>query len=133
MSKVKIHLINPREKYNIIGEFYEIIANLKSKQEVVDFFVGLFTASEALMMARRIQVAKRILEGKNYDSIRRDLKVSYQTITKTEAWLHSGRDEYDRWIEKCIKRSIANKKTFEGYKSLLDKYPNHRILKNILS
>ncbi|PIP26511.1 MAG: hypothetical protein CO140_03300 [Candidatus Moranbacteria bacterium CG_4_9_14_3_um_filter_40_7] len=36
------------------------------------------------MMARRIQVAKMIVEGKGYNEIMKQMKVSCQTITKIE-------------------------------------------------
>jgi len=46
--------------------------------------VGLLTPGEAVMMARRIQVAKMIVEGKGYNEIMKQMKVSCQTITKIE-------------------------------------------------
>jgi len=131
MSKVRFNKINPREKYQIIGDFYEIVANLKSRKEVIDFFVGLFTPSEALMMARRIQIAKKIIQGRGYEEIRKELKVSYQTITKTEKWIFSESKEYDKWIQKCLTRENKNKDS--GYQTLLDRYPGHRILKDLIS
>ena len=74
MGKVKYYSINPRERFRIIGEFFEIIAGLRVKKEVVAFLVGLLTPSEALMLARRIQIAKMLLEEKNYENIRKKLK-----------------------------------------------------------
>jgi len=37
MAKVKSYRINPKEKHRIINDFFEIISNLKSKKEIVDF------------------------------------------------------------------------------------------------
>lgn len=132
MSKVKVHFVENKEKYAIIGEFYEIIANLKSKKEIVDFFVGLLTPSEALMMARRIQIAQMLLEEKSYDVICKKIRVSNQTITRTDRWLHSGDDSYDNWIGKCLKKKKENKCQSVYYTSLLDRYPQHRFLKDLL-
>jgi len=133
MSKVRYDDINKRDKYQAIGDFYEIISNLNSKKESIDFFIGLLTPSEALMLARRIQIGKRILEGKKYDEIRKELKVGFSTITKTENWIHGGSDKYSKWIEECLRKNMKKKKTKEHFKGLLDKYPEHRILKNILN
>jgi len=133
MSKVKYSKINKREKYQIIGDLYEIISSLNSKKEVIDFFVGLLTPSEALMMARRIQIGKKIIEGKSYEKIRRELKVGFDTIAKTENWVHGGSEEYSKWIEKRLKESMTKKSSSESYKSLLDKYPGHKMLKKLLS
>ena len=60
MSKIKPHEIDSKEKKEIINDMFEVIECLKTKQEIIDFLLGLFTASEALMMARRIQIAKLI-------------------------------------------------------------------------
>ncbi|HPN96340.1 MAG TPA: YerC/YecD family TrpR-related protein [Candidatus Moranbacteria bacterium] len=130
MSKVKTHLISQKEKQEITGYFYNTISNLKSKKEVIDFFIGLLTPSETLMFARRLQIAKMLLGGDSYETIRKRVKASNQTITKTDQWLHNGKKDYEKWIENCLKRTKTGNKNFE--KSLLDKYPAHRLLKNIL-
>jgi len=87
-------------------------------------------------MARRIQIAKRLIEKKDYETIRKELGVSNQTITKTDSWLNGRGEDYRDWIIKCFKK--AEKKTESGQKyeyggSLLDKYPQHRFLKELLS
>lgn len=132
MSKVKYGKINKREKYQIISDLYEIISKLNSKKEVVDLFVGLLTPSENLMIARRIQIGKKIIEGKSYEKIRKELNVGFDTIAKTENWINGGSEEYSKWIEKMLRKSINENNTKESYKSLLDKYPGHKILKELL-
>lgn len=131
MPKVKSHEIDSRERYKIVGEFYEIVSNLKNKKEVIDFYAGLFTSSESLMMARRIQIAQMLLEGKSYEEIRAKVKASNQTITKTDRWLHSGNTDYDKWIKSHIASKSKSGNERKYYKSPLDKYPQHRFLKEI--
>ncbi len=132
MAKVKSHEINAKERHKIIGNFFDIIANLKSKKEVVDFFVGLLTPSENLMVARRIQIAQLLIEGEGYETIKNKLKVSFQTITKTERWLHSEDEDYNSWLAKCLKiKPLKNNKEIEK-ENLLDRYSHHRVIKNLL-
>lgn len=132
MAKVKSHEINSKERYKIIGNFFDIIANLKSKKEVVDFFMGLLTPSENLMVARRIQIAQLLIEGEGYETIKNKLKVSFQTITKTERWLHSEDEDYNSWLAKCLKiKPLKNNREAEK-ENLLDRYSHHRIIKNLL-
>lgn len=132
MSKVKPHLINKNEKYKIIGNFFEIISGLKSKNEIIDFFLGLLSASETLMIARRIQIAQMLISGDSYENIRKKLKVSNQTITKTDQWLHSGDEKYDIWLAKQLRKKVKiSSKENKG--SMLNKYAHHRFLKNLLS
>ncbi|MFA6159924.1 MAG: Trp family transcriptional regulator [Parcubacteria group bacterium] len=132
MAKVKSHEIDSKERYTIIGNFFDIIANLKSKKEVVDFFVGLLTPSENLMVARRIQIAQLLIEGEGYETIKNKLKVSFQTITKTERWLHSEDEDYNSWLAKCLKIKPLKNNREIGKENLLDRYSHHRVIKNLL-
>ena len=132
MAKVKTHQVNQKEKYRIIGEFFDITASLKTKKEVIDFFIGLITPSEMLMFARRIQVAEMLIEEKGYDEIRQELKVSFQTIAKVYYWLHGENDGFNKQIKQQIKRKRIQGITKTYKNSLLDRYPGHRLLKSIL-
>lgn len=133
MVKVKFHSINKEERYKAIGNFFNVISNLKSKKEITDFFVGLFTPGEALMMARRIQVAQMLVDNESYESICKKLRVSTQTVVKADQWLHKGNRDYEKWIENRLKVKEAKKKyKSQSYGSLLDKYAHHRFLRELL-
>lgn len=133
-GKVRVHLIDNQEKYEIVGDFFEIISGLKSKKEIIDFFVGVLTTSEILMISRRIQIAKMLSEKNSYEEIKKKLKVGCQTIVAVDNWIHGRGDEYNNWICECIKKIEARKtkkiKSYRDY-SLLDKYSNHRFWKEI--
>ena len=136
MGKVKVHEIDEKEKYKIIWDFFGLVFDLKSKKEVVDFLVGLMTASEILMMARRIQIARMLLEDKSCIEIRNKLKVGNDTILRTDNWLNGRGGDYKSWIKKCIEKldeqkKNGNKKDFY-FESMLDKYPNYRLWKNLI-
>lgn len=132
MAKVKPHSIDPKEKYEAVDSLFEVISKLKTKKEIVDFFLGLFTASESLMMARRIQVARMLLDGKSYEYITKKLHVSSQMIHKTDQWLHKGDDKYVAWLKSRLQIEQKDReiKTL-NYESMLDRYPYHRFLKNL--
>lgn len=134
MSKVKVYEIDEKEKYQSVGCLLNAISEIKTKKEIIDFFLGMLTPSESLMMGRRIQIAKMIIDEESADAIRKKLKVSFQTITKTEHWLKGRGEEHYNWISDCIRRSfkIKENKVFEEY-SLLDKYPEYRLLKKMLT
>ena len=133
MAKVKPYSVPLGERREIIGDFFELISSLKTKQEVIDLFIGLLTPSESLMLARRLKIAKLILAGKNFEEIRKDMGVSFETISKVERWLHERNGAYKKVLEKRFKKknkSGMNKKLH--YKELLDKYPEHRLFKELL-
>ena len=135
MSKVKPHSIDPKEKYKAIDSLFDVISKLKTKQEIVDFFLGLFTASESLMMARRIQIARMLLDDKSYDEIKKKLRVSSQTINATDKWLHKGDEKYTAWLRSRVSQIESKEKnkikTNLTYENLLDKYNHHRFIKNL--
>ncbi len=139
MPKVKVHAIPKDERYQIVGEFFDSVSQLKTKREIIDFFVGLLTPSESLMLARRIQIAKLLIEEKGYEEIRQKLKNSYQTITRIERWLHERDGAYKKILKKNFakidkenSRKMKRAEERYTYKSLLDRYPEHRFIKEIL-
>jgi len=137
MGKIKAHEIDPKEKHEVIGDFFGIVSGLKSKKEVINFFVGLMTSSELLMAARRIQIARMLLGDKSYFEIKEKLKVGNDTIFRTDKWLNSRGEEYKAWICRCIEKNdrqkIDNKKDNKTSWSMMDKYPEYRVWKDLLS
>ncbi|MEA2006741.1 MAG: YerC/YecD family TrpR-related protein [Patescibacteria group bacterium] len=136
MSKVKYYSVSKKERYQLVGEFFDIVYYLKTKKEIIDFFIGLLTTSESLMVARRIQIAKLIIQGETYEKIRKKLGVGCQTIQKVDRWLHERDGAYLNVLENYMnraggkdKRMIA--KTYKP-KELLDRYPQHKFLKKML-
>ncbi len=132
MSKVRVYSIDKNERYQAVGNLFELIVNLRTKQEVIDFLIGLFTPSETLMIARRIQIAKMLLnENNSYEIIRKKLKVSNQTISKVEHWLKSDEQKNKIIVTKLnqIKKSSKDK----SGRSVLDKFAHHRAFKELIN
>lgn len=131
MAKIKPHQIDAKQKYIAINNLFEVISVLKTKKEIVDFFLGLFSPSESLMLARRIQIAKMLFEDANYEDIRKALGVGNNTIQKTDQWLHGGDDNHMKWLKATIKKPEKNargKRTNYNPASLLNKYPYHNFI-----
>jgi len=131
MGKVKVYSISRVEKRRIFDELFEVISNLKTKAEAIDFLFGLLTPSEVLMTARRIQIAKMLLSDYGYEDIQRKLKVSHTTINKIEHWLKEN-EERNKFIAGKMEKAIVNKDKTQKSGSLLDKYAHHRFIKELL-
>ncbi|MGW8185065.1 MAG: YerC/YecD family TrpR-related protein [Candidatus Moraniibacteriota bacterium] len=134
MSKIKPYEIDKKEKKEIINEMFEVIECLKTKQEIIDFLLGLFTASEALMMARRIQIAKLILRKKSYLDIREKVGASSHTIQRVEQWLYNNEGKNVTWLKKCLVGEDSKEKNLKSYHystNSLDKYAHHRFIKDL--
>ncbi len=138
-GKVKYHELTNDEKKKYLGEFYSMIALLRSRDEAKKFFKDLLTLSEVVMISRRIQVAKMLLEGCTYEQVRRKLKIGFNTINQVEKWLHNGFGGYKEVIKK-YKKKYPEKDEFDKYghpsfspEWVRKKYPAYYVLFNLLS
>ena len=123
----------------MIGNFYQIVTGLKNKNDVAGFFMGLLTPSEAVMFARRIQIAQMLLDDKRVAEIKAELGVGTNNISTVSRWLFNDDNNiFRRQISKHLKASkIAavkkgGRKSKEYYTNELDKYPQHRIWSKLL-
>ena len=132
MAKVKVYAVDKKERTRIINELLFVISSLKLRNDISDFFLGILTQSEILMIARRLQIAKMLLFGESYDSISNRMHVSHQTINKTEQWIRNNSEAGNAIIKRI--KSIDDESEVisgRGY-DMLDKYAHHRIVKDLL-
>ena len=130
-GKVKYHELSELEKKKYLGDFYTMVSLLKDREEVKNFFKDLLTLSEAVMISRRIQIAKMLLEGYTYDEIRKKLKVGFNNINQVEKWLNNGFGGYRKTIEEYQKKYKDNpkEKIAKPFKmKMMKKYPFHYLL-----
>lgn len=136
MSKVKINSINKNERYKLLDELYDMISVLDSREEVKNFFRDLLTPSESLMLARRIAIARMLLDGSTYDEVKKKLNVGYDNIKSVYRWLYDGFGGYNLALEKVAKRRKKEKNvrgsTYTGsaFDNIRRKYPAHFLLIN---
>lgn len=140
-GKVKYHSLSEKEKKKYLGEFYDMVSLLSDRREVKNFFKDLLTLSEVVMISRRIQIAKLLLQGSTYDEIREDLKVGSSTIGQVDRWLNNGFGGYKKVIKKHNEKSVNKSKTELigdentplSLQNIKKRYPAHFLLLNILN
>ncbi len=137
-GKVKYHELSNEEKKKYLGEFYSMMALLKSRDQVKRFLKDLLTLSEVVMISRRIQIAKMLLKGYTHEKIRKKLKVGLTNISQVEKWLNNGFGGYKEMIAE-YKKKYKERDEFEKYgyppfsrKWVQNKYPAYYLLSNIL-
>ncbi len=134
-GKVKYHELSENQKKKFLGEFYSMVALFGSRDEAKNFFKDLLTLSETVMITRRIQIAKMLLEGLSYEKIKKDLKVGGTTISHVERWLNNGFGGYKKIIDKYRKK-YASKEMIPAEpfsrEWVRKKYPMHYFLSNLL-
>lgn len=137
-GKVKYHNLTENQKKKYLGEFYSTIALLKTRDEAKRFFKDLLTLSEVVMISRRIQVAKMLLEGRIYDDIKKELKIGTTTISQVEKWLFNGFGGYKEILDKHKNNKSKKGKTASAFDfeifpaALKKKYPAYFLLSNLL-
>lgn len=137
-GKVKYHNLTEFQKKKYLGEFYDMVTLLRSREEVKKFFKDLLTLSEVVMISRRVQAAKMLLAGMTYDEIRKELKIGKATIAQVERWLNNGFGGYKEIISRHKKKELRKKDYLSEANTpftldhIRKKYPLHFLLLNIL-
>lgn len=141
MSRVNLKSIDSNSKMKYLDLLWTSISQLETREETKHFFKDLLSESEAIMLARRIEIAKRLLDGESFDNIIRELKVGKDTIGRVQRWLVSGFGGYEKAVngfKKEVDRrfsrpSKTNKNAPYSFNWIKQKYPLHFLLFNLLS
>ena len=107
MTKVSRNRLSEGKMGLYVEEFWRAVTLLESKDEVKEFFRDIFTATERTMLAKRLQIAKLLYVGSDYDFIKKELHVSNTTIAAVARWL----DSFGTGYRVIIPRLLADKKT----------------------
>ncbi len=142
MPRKELSKINPKERQRILDEFWTMIALLDTKDQVKNFFKDLLSASESVMLARRIQIAKLLLSGVGYDAIEKRLGTGPTTIASVHRWLQGGFGGYASAIPKLTQEIERREKVAERREEesvplssrwMRKKYPLHYLLVNMMN
>lgn len=82
MTKISRIKLDPKHLGFFLNNFWNLITLLENKDQVKSFLKDLLTHTEMKMFAKRIQIAKMLLEGYNYQIIRNYVKVTDSTIAR---------------------------------------------------
>lgn len=127
MAKFNFYNISKKEKSELLDELYFVVEFLKSKEQIKNFFKDILTKSEEVMLARRIRIARMLLEGNSCIQISRKLKTGLDTITKVQKWLKDGFGDYVKSLEKLSKKEQWRKTRYDAdpnsLQGLANRYP----------
>ena len=138
-GKVKYNQLTELEKKKYLGDFYTMISLLKNRDEVKNFLKDLLTLSEVVMISRRIQVAKMLMDGHKYEEIRKKMRIGVSTITQVDRWLNNGFGGYKVIVRrhKEGKEAVRHEENISAtpfsLKAIRKKYPLHFLLLNLLA
>ena len=99
-GKVIPSTLSKKETDKMFDLLSKKISSLKKKKEVSGFLSDVLTSSERVMVFRRLQIAKMLLEGKTYFEIKKSLNVGVETIRGVRNKLDGGSGGYLNFIKK---------------------------------
>jgi len=87
-----------------VDRLFQIILNLETPEDCYAFFEDVCTVKEIREIAQRLDVAKYLAEGKNYQEISAMTGASTATISRVNKCLHYGSGGYKSMLEKLKER-----------------------------
>jgi TrpR-related protein YerC/YecD len=109
LSKNKISQETEKE---ILNQFFQVIADIKSPDEAMAFLEEILTKTEMEAIAKRLAVAHYLEKGHSYENIRETLKVSSATVASVAEQLKGNggyqvalkKIQADQWAEKWAQK-----------------------------
>ena len=83
-----------------MNDLFRSIMLLKSEEECRAFFEDLCTIKELQDMAQRLETARLLFEGRNYQEISREVGISSTTISRVSRCLNYGKGGYETVISR---------------------------------
>lgn len=111
MAKFDFRTLTPKARVTLISELVETLLTIRDADGMRQFLQRLLTDSEIFMLARRLRIAEKLIEGKSYAKIRQDLGVGISTIQSVDNWLEEAvRNYHDLRAEKRFQELIDKKR-----------------------
>lgn len=95
-----------KDKSLLVNAFYKV----KTKKDLTKLVSDLFTDEEILDLAQRLKTAQSITQGKTYEDIAKEVKVSTSTISKIGQLLKFGKGGFKLVQPKSKKVKVKKSK-----------------------
>lgn len=82
MTKLSRRAVDPEKFGHYVNNLWSAFTLMDSKEDIRLLFKDLFTHTEYKMFAKRLEIARRLLEKEHYDAIKEELKVTANTIAR---------------------------------------------------
>jgi len=129
MSKVQLFQVEEESYNKNLLELYKFLAENDNPKTNMEYLESLLTESEQIMISRRIEIAKMLLDGHSYEEIMKKMKVGYDTVLKVKNGLKkflSDRKKFQQMIKKSTVAPFPSfdylRKTYKGYFALINAF-----------
>jgi len=113
-------LLGKKEETQLIIDFCKTISSLTKIDDAALFVRDLLSKQELRMLAKRLKIAKLLIEGKTYEEIAKELKTSMGTVARINVWLAQSGEGFRMAVEKSGELKEVEKPSWRGIKR---KYP----------
>lgn len=127
----RIPKLSKEEQEKLLIGFCRALVELKTPEEAAHFLRDLLSKQEAEMLAKRIEIARLLIEGFTYEKIQKSLKVSHGTVARVNHWLVNAGEGY-RLIVSRVKPEKSERQEFIeelekpfSWKLMKRKYPSY--------
>lgn len=84
----KFNKVSKLEKQRLLIALCQAVSSIKDPKEAAQILTDLLTPSEIEMVAKRLEIAKLLIQGKTYDQVRTKINAGYSTIGRINTWLN---------------------------------------------
>jgi TrpR-related protein YerC/YecD len=124
MPKLSRIPVEQRRMTYFISNLWNAFTLIDNRDETVRFLQELLSPTEIRMFAKRVQIAKMLLEGHQYPTIKSHVRVTDSTISSVSNQIQYGNGGYSKILNKLIKIETDKRKKAEGHQDLLDPNPH---------
>lgn len=101
MAKVHHRRLTATQQHAVHDILWHTLGAFGASENSRRLLSKILTRSEKIMLGRRVQVAKMLLEGKSYTAVQRRLRVGESTIISVYEWLEALEESDRRRLLQC--------------------------------
>lgn len=103
-------------------ELCQAMVTVEKLPDAAKVLADLLSEPELDMVAKRLQIAKLLLQKKTYAEIKKDLRVSHHTIARVNIWLQQGGAGFRMVVERGEDMNIPAWKPWPGAGDMSDSW-----------
>lgn len=96
--KVRIRQLSDKQRVETLDTLYTAAGSVYGRDAMKLFLRDLLTASERVMLGRRIMIARKLIAGDSHRQIERDMKVGRDTVQRVQRWLDDQVKGYEQAV-----------------------------------
>lgn len=119
--------LTAEEQYELILDLCQALVVTRNTKEAAHLLQDLLSKSEVEMIAKRLKIAKLLLEGRKFNEIRKSLRAGMTTISKISSWLSLSGNGYRLVMARTKKLPprVPNEAMEDIWRLMKRRYPSY--------